>query len=220
MDYIAAIDYEHLDNGVFLTSLAQSLSKQQGQEDMRSILIHSDSDYTERVIQTGVMREEARKRSVKDLNKRLITLLADEGVSAMGINPFQRKVISSKNGKLSLDHVFLDSLPRQSVLVLSTLVHDANQQETDLIPLPRLMKFLTSELDVDERFIFSKSDEAEVFTGSMELQQIGWNNIDTDFKDQQIPDEFSDFEETLRITTARDFTQLPNLENTIRLKSA
>ena len=48
------------------------------------------SEYTDRLMQTGMMREDARKRAVMDLNRRLITLFADHGVSAIGLNGFQK----------------------------------------------------------------------------------------------------------------------------------
>lgn len=213
MNYIAAIDYDHLDNGVFLTSLAQSLSHQQEQQDVRSIIIHSDSEYTERVIQTGVMREQARIRSIKDLNKRLVALFADEGVSTVGINPNKRNVITISNGNINLDQSFLDSLPEESVLLLSTLVRDLDTGQPTILELPRLMNFMSDELSVDERFIFSKSDEAEVFTTSTEIQSLQWQSMEDTFREQQIPDEFAEFDRPVRITSARDFSQLPELNH-------
>ncbi len=74
MDYIAVLDYEHLDNGMFLTAFAKALSQQKS----RGIILHGDSEYTERLIQTGIMREEATIRAMKDLNHRLVALFADE----------------------------------------------------------------------------------------------------------------------------------------------
>lgn len=215
MNYIAAIDYDHLDNGVFLTSLAQSLSHQQEQQDVRSIIIHSDSEYTERVIQTGVMREQARIRSIKDLNKRLVALFADEGVSTVGINPNKRNVITISNGNINLDQSFLDSLPEESVLLLSTLVRDLDTGQPTILELPRLMNFMSDELSVDEHFIFSKSDEAEVFTTSTEIQSLQWQSMEDTFREQQIPDEFAEFDRPVRITSARDFSQLPELNHSI-----
>ncbi|TYP94899.1 hypothetical protein LX73_0192 [Fodinibius salinus] len=213
MNYIAAIDYEHLDNGVFLTSLAQSLSQQQDEQEVRSILIHSDSEYTERVIQTGVMREQARIRSVKDLNKRLVALLADEGVSTVGINPNKRNVITHSDGELNLDQSFLDTLPKRSVLLLSTLIQDLDTGEPTILELPRLMNFISDELSVDERFIFTKSDESEVFTKSKEMQHLQWQNMDETFRDRQIPNEFTEYNRSVRLSSARDFSQLPKLDH-------
>ncbi len=220
MQYIAALDYEHLDNGVFLTTLARSLSQQQGNEDLRSVIVHSDSEYTERVIQTGVMRDEARIRSVKDLNNRLVALFADQGVSTVGINPSQRNVITLKNNDLHLDHSFLDTLPKQSVLLLSTLVWDSESQESTIIDLPELTSFLFDELQADQLFLFTKSDEAEVFTNPNKPEDLNWDDLDDTYQEQQIPDEFVNFGMSVKLTTARDFNQLPNLEASISITTS
>lgn len=220
MRYIAALDYDHLDNGVFLTTLARSLSQQGQDEDLNPIIVHSDSEYTERIIQTGVMRDEATIRSVKDLNNRLVALFADEGVSAIGINPYQRKFITLTDGKLQLDHSFLDTLPHQPVLLLSSLVYDTEKDEAVVIDLTRLMTFLCDELGPDQLFIFSKSDEAEVFTDSPSQKNLRWDNLDESFRKSQIPDDFVDLNYTVRLTTARDFNQIPNLEHSVAINSS
>ncbi|MDZ7659678.1 hypothetical protein [Fodinibius sp.] len=220
MKYIAALDYDHLDNGVFLTSLARSLSQQQGNSDLRPIIIHSDSEYTERIIQTGVMRDEATMRSIKDLNNRLVALFADEGVSAIGLNPYQRNLIIQQNETLTLDHSFLDTLPSQSVLLLSTLVQNADENKIEPLSLPRLATFLYKELKADELFLFSKSDESEIFTNEKSENNLIWDVMEPEFRDHQIPDEFNNFNHPVRLATARDFNQLPNLEQTTAIKSS
>ncbi len=217
MHYIAALDYEHLDNGVFLTTLARSLSQQQD-KDVRSIIIHSDSAYTERIIQTGVMRDEATVRSVKDLNNRLVALFADQGVSTIGINPSQRNFITLEDDKLKLDHSFLSSLPQQPVLLLSTLIYDVQSKQAMVIDLACLASFLYDELKADQLFIFSKSDESEVFTDTKSTKSLQWSTMDNDFRQNQIPDEFSDLSRPVQLTTARDFNQIPDLEHAIAIE--
>lgn len=219
MKYIAALDYDHLDNGVFLTTLARSLSQQQSNKNVRSIFIHADSEYTERIIQTGVMRKEATIRSIKDLNNRLVALFADQGVSTIGINPYRRKLITRQNGMLELDHSFLDTLPHQSVLLLSTLVFDADNEEIEILPLSELLIFLHDELKTDELFIFSKAEESELFTSSSEQQDQYWQSLDDEFRSRQLPKEFVRLQRTVRLTNARDFNQIPNLEHTIAIST-
>lgn len=215
MRYLAALDHDHLDNGIFLTSLARSLSEQQKDRQLRSIIVHADSAYTDRIIQTGVMREEATVRSLKDLNKRLVALFADEGVSTIGINPYKRNFITLKENKLSLDHKFLESLPRQPLLLLSTLVRDLARNRQTTVELPRMLRFLREEIRPDELFIFSKSDEAEIFTNSDYPDNIQWDTMEPSFRETQIPDEFKTFNQRVRLTTARDFHRLPGTNNTI-----
>lgn len=220
MKYIAALDYEHLDNGVFLTSLARSLSDQQKRADVRSIIIHSDSEYTERIIQTGVMREDAKIRSIKDLNNRLVALFADQGVSTIGINPARRKCLTIKDNELKIDTDFINSLPEQSVLLMSTLVYDEESDKTVAIDTPRLLAFLKDALNADELFIFNKTDEAEIFTGSDKIKDLEWNELDQSYKSTQIPDEFENLSLTVRLTSGRDFSQIPDLDNTILIKAS
>lgn len=215
MQYIAALDYAHLDNPVFLTTLARSLSQQQRKSDVRSIILHADSSYTERVIQTGVMRETARIRSVKDLNHRLVALFADEGVSTIGINPAQRNFISLEDEELQIDRSFFDGLPPQSVLLLSTLVQDVEKNEPVVITLARLAAFLKAELEADELIIFTKSDESEIFTEQEQPSELRWDSMDDSFRAVRIPDEFTHLGHPARLTTARDFNQLPDLSKTI-----
>lgn len=211
MQYLAALDYEHLDNGVFLTSLARAISQQ---NDVRPILIHGDSEYTERVIQTGVMREEAIVRSIKGLNHRLIALLADQGVSTIGINGYQREMITLENGTLSLDQNFFGSLPGQSALLISTLVLDASNGKPTPVPLAQLASFLRDELKIDELFIFSASDTDEVLINESKPDKMKWNDLDEEYQRLFIPKEFNEYGDPLRLTTARDFDQVPDLGKT------
>jgi hypothetical protein len=218
MHYLAALDHDHLDNGVFLTALAQSLAQHQEAQSTRSIIVHTDSEYTERIIQTGVMREEATIRSIKDLNKRLVALFADQGVSTIGINPYKRNFITLENQQLQLDHSFLEGLPDRPVLLLSTLIQDVDQGTQVVIKLPRLLSFLEEQLTPEELFIFSKSEEAEIFTESTNYDSLEWASMDDSFKKTEVPDEFNKFNHPIRMTTARDFSQLPELTNSILIQ--
>lgn len=215
MQYLAALDYEHLDNGVFLTSLARAISRQ---SNVRPILVHGDSEYTERVIQTGVMRDEATVRSIKDLNHRLIALLADQGVSTIGINGYQRKLITLENNKLNLDKSYFDRLPSQSAVLLSTLVYDTNSGSPLPVELSRLTTFLRKELTIDEVFIFSASDSDELFTKEARPSEIKWDDLDNEYQATFIPKEFHRFNLPLRLTTAREFDSIPELGNTSLIK--
>ena len=187
MQYLAAIDYEHLDNGVFLTSLARSISRQQN---VRPIIIHGDSEYTDRIIQTGVMRQEATIRSIKDLNHRLIALLADEGVSTIGLNGYQRELITLENETLSMDTGYLESLPSEAALLLSSLVYDKQSGTPKPVELSNFARFLKKNLPVSELFIFSASDTDEVFTGEAKPAKMLWQELDESYLSKYIPQEF------------------------------
>lgn len=211
MQYIAALDYEHLDNGMFLNAFAHSLSRQ---KDVQPIIIHGDSEYTERVIQTGVMRDEARIRSIKDLNHRLIALFADQGISAVGINGYQRKLITLSNGKLKLDQAYFARLPRPSVLLISSLVLNTENGQITPVPLPDLARLLQNTLENTELFVFSSSDSDELFTKEDKPSVMRWDTLDDEFAEQYIPKEFREYNRPLRLTTAREFHQIPALKQT------
>ncbi len=209
MQYLASLDYDHLDNGVFLTALARSISQQEG---VRPILLHGESSYTERIIQTGVMREDATIRSIKDLNHRLIALLADEGVATIGLNGYQREFITLQNDTLSLDREYFDSLPGEAALLISTLVYEAESGKPKAIPLARLGAFLQEELGVEHHFIFSASDSDELFTKEEKPSEIKFEEMDEDFSKSYVPPEFHRFGRPLHLTTAGEFHRIPDLE--------
>lgn len=211
MQYIAALDYEHLDNGVFLTSFARAVSRQ---KNVRPIIIHRDSAYTERIIQTGVMRDEATIRSIKDLNHRLVALLADQGVSAVGINGYQRKLITRNDDQLILDENYFNRLPRQSALLLSALVLDEQTQNPVPVKLTMFTQFLRSEVAAEELFIFSSSDADELFIKEEKPKEMRWNHLDDSYLETYIPKEFHNFNHPLRLTTARQFDNIPDLSKT------
>lgn len=214
MRYIAALDYEHLDNGMFLSSFAKSLSQQ---EEVRPVIVHGDSDYTERIIQTGVMREEAKVRSIKDLNHRLIALLADEGISAIGINGYQREFITIEDDELNIDGDYFDSLPQQPVLLISTLVYNKETGRPKAVPLPDLCAFLRETLQIDELFIFSSSDTDEIMADNDFPTEASKEELDKKFLEEKIPGEFKHFDHPVRLTTAQHFHKIPSLTSTMLL---
>lgn len=197
MKYIAALDYEHLDNGVFLNAVGRALASQQ---ETRAILVHGDSEYTERLIQTGIMREEARIRCIKDLNHRLVALFADQGVSTIGLNGYRKKAITLQDGELKIDRSFFEQLPTQPVLLLSSLVLDTERQAPVPVELGEFLKFLHKTIVPDEIFLFSKESDS------------------TDLHSKElIPDEFRHYERTARLTTASAFAELPDLKGSAKL---
>ena len=215
MQYIAALDFKHMDNGMFLSAFAQSLSRQQN---VHPIIIHGDSEYTERIIQTGVMREEAIIRSIKDLNHRLIALFADEGVSAIGINGYQRNLVTRTGNKLQLDHEYFSRLPHPAVLVLSSLVFDMEQGRVAPVPLSHFAQFLQSELKNPELFIFSEAETDELYAKEEKPGILYWRELDTSFTEEYIPEEFHDFGQKVRLTTAREFHLVPDLKRTSEIR--
>lgn len=213
MKYIAVVDYEHLDNGVFLNAMADALAKQSVE---RAIIIHGDSEHTDRIMQLGIMREEAKVRSIKELNHRLIALLADSGVPTIGINGYQRDFISynSETGAFTIDHEYYNSLPPQPVLLISNLLRDATTGDTVALDLPDFAEHLQNELNVDPLVVFNRDDSDEVLTESdIGGEAFNWDNLSDKFKAKHLPEEFHSFNKTIKLTSARTFGELPKTDN-------
>lgn len=158
--FIAVLDYKNLDNPLFLKSFAQALTKI---PKSNSIIVHGDSEYTNRIMQTGVMRDEAMVRSTKDLNHRIVTFLADFGIASIGINGYQRDMIVSKDGKTQINQSLLDKIPPNTLVVLSNLTKD-EKGYIRACSLPELSEQISRERKIQDIFVFSTSESGQLFT--------------------------------------------------------
>jgi len=207
MPYIAVLDYEHLDNGLFLNAFAKSLA----QHENPGIIIHADSKYTDRIIQTGVMRADARIRAMKDLNHRLIALLADQGVAAIGLNGYQKGLIRiSEDERLEVNVEQFRSLPPQPALVISALAETESGNQPQPVPLARFADSLQTALEIDEILIFSAKENSEVIKQHLP-DKASWDKTDRAFLNEQLPEEFLNSGLKLRLTTAGSFAKYPDL---------
>lgn len=200
MDFLAVLDYEHLDNGVFLNSFAKSLSKKK----KRGLIIHGDSEYTERIIQTGVMRENARIRAIKELNHRLVALFADEGVSTIALNGFQKSLITIDNGEIEIMKNQIDDLSDQPMILLSNLVHDLQTNDYRPIPLSDLADALAEAFDIENITVFSIDETSDVikqdFPETLRVQET-----DEDFVKKHIPENLRNLSINIRLKSASTF---------------
>ncbi|MEX1062971.1 MAG: hypothetical protein WEC12_05155 [Balneolaceae bacterium] len=210
MDYIAVMDYEHLDNGMFLTAFAQALASQKLS---RGVIIHGDSAYTERLMQTGMLREDAVVRSVKDLNHRLIALLADHGIAAIGLNGYQRSLIRQSGSEVHIDTGQLNRLPSSPHLLISNLVDSASENRPRPLELPLYAAALCSALDISELLVFSLDDTEEIIRRKRP-DTLYKNQLDAEFLNSRIPEEFRDISMPFRITTAGSFADYPSKKGT------
>lgn len=206
MDYIAVIDYEHLDNGVFLTSLARSLAQQ---KNTRGIFIHGASAYTERLIQTGMMREDAVVRAVKDLNHRLIALFADQGVSAIGLNGYQRSLVKKSGENIIIDEDQFRRLPEQPHLLLSNLIETESRTDPVQLELPGFAGALRTTFDIDDVIVFSL-DDSEDFIKKEKPGFIHKDQLDSEYPDLKIPGEFKNVPISIMLSSAGTFASYPS----------
>lgn len=209
--YIAFLDAEHLENSIFLTSFAKSLAKQGNR---KGIIIHGDSEYTERLIQTGMMRDDAKIRAAKDLNRRLVGLFADQGVSAIGLHGFQKGLVKKYENGLVLDKNQLQALHATPCLLFSNLVEENGK--TISADLPGLARLFSEALDDSEVVLFSKNERDEILI-SPARTELKWKELEPGFIEKTLPAEFEKFDHPAVITTATDFANWPKLEKMTKI---
>jgi hypothetical protein len=207
MRCITVLDYEHLDNGPFLMSLAQAVS---GCAQFHPLIIHTDSALTERIIQQGVTRDEAEIQCIKTLNHRLVNFFADEGVPALGIHGYQKKAIILKDGKLQINRNFFNNLP-PVVILLSTLVWNTETKSAMRVELPRMAYFIQKQLAAEPVYCFKTQEKAESQIPE-ERHEISWKGLSTDFTKKYIPVEFRHFNQPLWLLSVQSFGH-PDREN-------
>ncbi len=200
MDFIAVLDYENLDNAMFLTAFARALAR----KEKRGIVLHGDSEYTDRIIQTGVMREDAQIRAVKELNHRLVALFADEGISTIAVNGFQKSLIRTDGQQVVIEKKQILDMPSQPVLLISNLGEDTRTGKPVPIPLPKLAEAFRKGFDVAGIDLFSIQESADMMPEGLP-KLIDLDQCSTKFKEEHIPGSFRDEEFTIRLNTPSVF---------------
>jgi len=105
-----------------------------GLHGQRLLVLHGDSSFTEETIQQGVPRQEAAVQTARQLNRRLIALLADEGVSALGITLMQRNFTSfdaTINPPFQVNDSAWERLPAIPVICCATIVDSQESTAQD-----------------------------------------------------------------------------------------
>lgn len=210
--YIAVLDHEHLDNSVFLSSFARSLS-QHGHR--KGIVVHGDSPYTDRLIQTGIMREDARLRAIKDLNRRLIGLFADQGASTIGVHGYQKGLVKKDDSDISLNTNSLEQLHTTPHLLISSLVEA--EKRAAFVSVPEFVKSISQSLEDTEIILFSRKEEDEILVSQSEIT-LSWDDLPDGFEEETLPEEFRNFNFPVKITTATAFSNWPNLEKVTEIR--
>ena len=217
INFIAVLDHHHLENSVFLTAFAKSLA-QLG--DRKGIVIHGDSPYTDRLIQTGMMREDARLRAIKDLNKRLIGLFADQGIPTIGIHGYQKGLVRNTDKGIDINLEALEDLHEIPNLLISNLVEpntSSEEKDPDHVPLPQYVKGFSNTFKDAEVFLFSMNEKDEIII-SESHQDLEWEKLPETISKESIPEEFREYKKPVKITTATDFANWPNLKKVTRIK--
>lgn len=200
MNFLAVLDYEHLDNGMFLTAFARSLA----QKEKSGIIIHSDSEYTDRLIQTGMMREDARLRAIKDLNHRLIALFADQGVSTIGVNGYQKSLIQIKEDQIYINRDQVHRFPSQPMILISGLAEDLSSKSPTALSLPDMALSFQNHFNIEEITLFSMDESSSFIKGDFPMDIIP-SEKDQDFLEKHIPKSFRSFNKKVKLSTPDTF---------------
>lgn len=211
ISYIAVLDHFHLDNSIFLTSFAKSLA-QHGRR--KGIVVHGDSPYTDRLIQTGMMRQDARLRAVKDLNRRLIGLLADQGASTVGVHGFQKGLVTKDESGISIDEDALNQFHAAPHLLVSSLAEE--EKEAVYVSLPEFVKAISQTIKNTEIILFSRKEEDEILVSQAETSLL-WNDLPKGFEEESLPEEFENFNFPVKITSATAFADWPKLKKVTKI---
>jgi hypothetical protein len=200
MDFIAVLEYEQLDNGLFLTSFARALARRK----KRGIILHGDSEYTDRLIQTGMMREDARVRAIKDLNHRLIALFADQGVSAIGLNGYQKSMIRLAGSDIEINKEMIEALPGHPMLLISNLIESSGDTNMAAVPLSRLSAVLQKLFDVDDLVLFTIHEASSVIKDELPTRLCP-SAAGSEFRNRHVPEGFRDSGSEVLLTTPEAF---------------
>ncbi|MCH8556427.1 MAG: hypothetical protein LAT84_01335 [Balneolia bacterium] len=204
MRYLFILDYKNLDNGGFLKLFAKRLSELRLDSFM---VLHADSEYTDRIMQTGVMREDAKIRSIKELNLRLTALFADEGIPMIAINGYQRDTVVQKDDEsIEINSYYLKKLGTQTNVLLSALVKDTTKNATPK-PLADLAEALHSAMEFHHIIAFdteNKLDEIFVNAGSGSVNDA-----------PSMPKELANTSLPLCILRLNNLTNRKNFDNSI-----
>jgi|GEM_PF-4334721 hypothetical protein len=200
MRALILIDYIHLDNALFMKSLAQEIGRINDKHEV--MLIHGTSPYQERLKAAGYEHNKARLRSSKELNRRMIALLADEGVAAVGIHAFQRSLFSrdNKSKQLMVNTETLKTMNLTSTLVLSN-VGQIREDSYDLLSISEMAEALLRQTDYEYCFTFPATEKMNVDLPD-KLDQASRLNL--------LPEELLDYECDARMINVKDISKLDN----------
>ncbi len=186
MTLLLVLDDAHLGNTLFMKSFGHALASLKG---TRLVILHASERYTDALIQTGMFRSDASVRAAREINRKLVTWLADHGVSCASMHGDQRGLFSTTHSGLHADRTKLEAFATQSVWLISTLVAD-DQGSPISVPLATMARFLEIHLTADHVVLFSLAEADDILKPEGNIH-LDWSQR-VDFI-HRIPDEFKDY---------------------------
>jgi hypothetical protein len=138
--YILLLDREQAGQTLFLKSLAKGAAKHRG---IRGIFLHTDNERTDLMLQEGIMRNDARKRVIKETNHRLIDLFAEAGIGAVGMQWHQIGQVDP-SGTVTFLNDPRTRIPHSTQLIMSNMAGESG----DVIDLGDLGKSLSMAMSI------------------------------------------------------------------------
>lgn len=186
MTLLLVLDDAHLGNTLFMKSFGHALASLKG---TRLAILHASERYTDSLIQTGMFRADASVRAAREINRKLVTWLADHGISCASMHGDQRGLFSASHSGLHADRSKLEAFAPQSVWLISTLV--AGEQGSPIsIPLAPMARFLETHLPADHVVLFSLAESDDILKPEGNVH-LDWSQR-VDFI-HRIPDEFKEY---------------------------
>lgn len=139
-DAITTLESAHLDHPMFMKQFATEMRT--GLQGKRLLVLHGDNSFTEETIQQGIPRQEAAIQTARQLNRRLVALLADEGVSALGITLSQRGFTTydeTMDPPFGVNESAWSRLPAIPVICCATIVARSNAEDSQASITPLLL---------------------------------------------------------------------------------
>jgi hypothetical protein len=182
--YIILVDRDQAGQTLFLRSLTKGAAKHRG---IRGIFVHTDNERTDLLLQEGIIRSDARKRVIRETNRRLVDLFAEAGVGAVGMQWYQMGRLDV-TGILEFTNDPRTRIPHSTHLILSNMADEYGE----VVPLEVLGSALSQALSLplikvrasrmDGIFVQTDSlnDEANHLDTLSDVQQINmdtWNTL-------------------------------------------
>lgn len=211
MTLLLVLDDAHLGNTLFMKSFGHSLGALKGH---RLAILHASERYTDSLIQTGMFRSEAAVRAAREINRKLVTWLADHGMSCAGMHGDQRGLFTLRDHQLQIDRSKLDSFAPQSVWLISTLAaHDDGLASS--VSLPDMARFLELQLPADHVVVFSMAESDDILNpdGNTHLE---WSQR-FDFIDR-LPIEFKNYLHPLVLSGTGSLGLIPDGKRIVTIR--
>lgn len=211
MTLLLVLDDAHLGNTLFMKAFGHALSSLKSH---RLAILHASDRYTDALIQTGMFRSDAAVRAAREINRKLVTWLADHGISCASMHGDQRGLFVVRDGGLEVDLGKLDAFAPQSTWLISTLAMQENGSATT-IPLAEMARFLETRIPADHVVVFSMSESDEILNPEGNTH-LDWSQR-LDFIDR-LPSEFRDYNHPLILSGTGSLGLIPDGKRIVTIR--